>query len=137
MELLCKYTISATISRKEREHSRTRVVINTATSSSDHSGLPSESQSQIGVGHGYFEVKQYCSMPRKYYDQVRLKTEIFLFPWLGFHIASDAILHVYTCTHTSHLYHKAHLQLTSIACRGTIFMYENPIKAEIHPIRLL
>ena len=32
---------------------------------------------------------------------------------------------------------KAHLQPTGIACRGTIFIYENPAKAEIHPIKHL
>ena len=32
---------------------------------------------------------------------------------------------------------KAHLQLTGIACRGTIVIYENPVRAEFHPIRWL
>ena len=32
---------------------------------------------------------------------------------------------------------KGHLQQTGIASHGTIFVCENPTKAEIHPIRLL
>ena len=32
---------------------------------------------------------------------------------------------------------KAHLQPTGFACRRTIFIYENPAKAEIYSIRSL